>query len=89
MAHIQLFCCALSLVTVIANEKVITNCSRGVVLGGAGGATNTVPPDFGISVNPISTTLQMFTGVYRVIQWFFCNICRETPVIFTDCGEIL
>ena len=30
MAHIQLFCCALSIVTVIiiiANEKVITNCS--------------------------------------------------------------
>ena len=28
MAHIQLFCCALSIVTVIANEKVITNCSK-------------------------------------------------------------
>ena len=33
-------------------------------------------------------TLQMFTGVYRVIKAFFCNICRENPVIFTDCREI-
>ena len=33
-------------------------------------------------------TLQMFTGVYRVIKGFFCNICRENPVIFTYCKEI-
>ena len=26
----------------------------------------------------VSVTLQMFTGVYRVIKGFFCNICRET-----------
>ena len=32
-------------------------------------------------------TLQMFTGVYRVFNRFFCNICRENPVIFTDCRE--
>ena len=31
--------------------------------------------------------LQMFTGVYRVILNFFCNICRENPEIFTDCRE--
>ena len=30
----------------------------------------------------------MFTGVYRVIKGVFCNICRENPVIFTDCREI-
>ena len=33
------------------------------------------------------STLQMFTGVYRVINRVFCNICN--PVIFTDCREIL
>ena len=33
-------------------------------------------------------TLQMLTGIYRVIKGFFCNICRENPVIFTDCREI-
>ena len=26
-------------------------------------------------------TLQMFTGVYRVIKGFFCKICRENPII--------
>ena len=30
----------------------------------------------------------MFTKVYRVINGVFCNICRENPVIFTDCWEI-
>jgi hypothetical protein len=29
----------------------------------------------------------LFTGVYRVINGFFCNICRENPVIFTVCRE--
>ena len=33
-------------------------------------------------------TLQMFTGVYRVIKGLFYNICRENPVMFTDCREI-
>ena len=28
------------------------------------------------------------TGVYRVIKGFFYIICRENPVIFTDCREI-
>ena len=27
------------------------------------------------------STLQMFTGIYRVIKEFFCNICRENPMI--------
>ena len=27
------------------------------------------------------TTLQMFTGVYRVIKGVFCNICRDCPAI--------
>ena len=30
-------------------------------------------------------TLQMFTGTLR---GFFCNICRENPVILTDCRGI-
>jgi hypothetical protein len=30
----------------------------------------------------------MFTGVYSEIKVFFCNICKENPVIFTDCREI-
>ena len=28
-----------------------------------------------------TSTLQMFTGVYRVIKGFFCNICRDFPAI--------
>ena len=31
----------------------------------------------------------MFTGVYWVIKGFFCNICRENPVIFTDCRFVV
>jgi hypothetical protein len=34
------------------------------------------------------TTQQMFTGVYRVIKGFFCNICRENTAIFTVCRDI-
>jgi hypothetical protein len=41
-----------------------------------------------ICIKKFTAALQMFTGVYRVIKEFFCNICRETPVIFTDCREI-
>ena len=32
--------------------------------------------------------LPMFTVVYRVIKRFFCNICRENPIIFTNFREI-
>ena len=27
------------------------------------------------------SSLKMFTGVYRVIKGFFCNICGENPMI--------
>ena len=31
--------------------------------------------------NAEQDTLQMFTGVYRLIEEFFCKICRENPMI--------
>ena len=30
---------------------------------------------------PIELTLQMFTGVYRVFNRFFCNICKDYLII--------
>ena len=36
----------------------------------------------------LRTALQMFTGIYRDSVGVFCNICRENPVIFTDCRGI-
>ena len=30
----------------------------------------------------------MFTGIYRDSAGVFLNVCRENPVIFTDCREI-
>ena len=40
-----------------------------------------------ITLKTIST-LQMFAGIYRDSAGVFCNICRENPVVFTDCREI-
>ena len=41
-----------------------------------------------VSITKWQSTLQMFTGIYRDSAGVFCNICREKPVIFTDCREI-
>ena len=36
---------------------------------------------FWISLLSASSTLQMFTGVHRVIKGFFYNICRDLSAI--------